>query len=150
MDTTTCLLQSETVDQVSSRAISTFDQVWELAVNLPSEDKEKLIKNLQQYIAKQGHTKAIILHILKEHETELKAKGVKSLALFGPVARDEITHHNLVNFLIELDRPFDFNLFTDVQFYLEDILHCPVKMGYPDDLRLEVRQQVLEEKIDAF
>ncbi len=55
-----------------------------------------------------------IIRILNEHRAELaKQYGVKSLALFGSVARDEATPASDVDLLVEFDRPVGlFGLFA--------------------------------------
>lgn len=42
-----------------------------------------------------------VLQILAEHKDKLKALGVKSLDLFGSVARDEARSDSDVDFLVE-------------------------------------------------
>ena len=47
-----------------------------------------------------------VVKILSEHRDELQQRfGVKSLALFGSVARDEATGISDVDLLVEFDRP---------------------------------------------
>ncbi len=76
--------------------------------------------------------------------------GVKSLALFGSVARDEATAESDVDFLVEFDRPIGLFDFSRVRLYLEDILGCSVDMGTPDSLKEYLRDRVLGEKINAL
>ena len=47
-----------------------------------------------------------VLKILTEHRLELRDKfGVKSLALFGSVARDEASQTSDVDLLVEFEQP---------------------------------------------
>ena len=73
--------------------------------------------------------------------------GVKSLALFGSVARDEATAVSDVDLLVEFDRPTGlFGLFA-LQDFLEQLLGCPVDLGTPDSLKPRFRSRVMAEAI---
>jgi predicted nucleotidyltransferase len=86
------------------------------------------------------------LAILANHTEELKALGVKSLDLFGSVARDEARPDSEVDFLVDFSIEASlFDLFR-VQHYLEDILGLPIDLGTKDVLR----EPVLKEVIRAF
>ncbi|WP_322096599.1 MULTISPECIES: nucleotidyltransferase family protein [Planktothricoides] len=77
--------------------------------------------------------------------------GVKSLALFGSVARDEAKPDSDVDFLVEFDdRPIGLFDVSRVRLYLEDVLGCSVDMGSPDSLKPYLRDRVLKEAICAF
>ena len=92
-----------------------------------------------------------VLEIVAQHQAELKAMGVKSLALFGSVARDEAKPDSDVDFLVEFDDgQNDLFGFSRVRLYLQDILGCSVDMGSQGDLRTELRDRVLRDKINAF
>ena len=91
-----------------------------------------------------------VLAILATHQERLKALGVKSLDLFGSVARDEARSDSDVDFLIDFSIEASlFDLFR-VQHYLEDILGCAVDLGTEDALREHLREPVLKEAIRAF
>jgi len=87
-----------------------------------------------------------VVRILTEHQKELSEKyGVKSLALFGSVARDEANPKSDVDVLVEFNRPVGlFGLFA-LQDYLEALLGCPVDLGTPDSLKPRLRTKVLAE-----
>ena len=89
-----------------------------------------------------------MLQILKQKDTELtKQFGVKSLLLFGSVARDEATTASDVDLLVEFNRPVGyFGLFA-LQDYLEKLLGCPVDLGTPDSLKPYIRERVMGELI---
>ncbi len=87
-----------------------------------------------------------VIGILKEHQKDIAEKyGVKSLALFGSVARDEAKLASDVDLLVEFDRPVGlFGLFA-LQDYLETLLGCSVDLGTPDSLKPRLRSSVLAE-----
>jgi predicted nucleotidyltransferase len=87
-----------------------------------------------------------IRQTLREHRTELMQKyGVRSLSLFGSVARDEADSASDVDLLVEFDRPVGyFGLFA-LQDYLESLLGCNVDLGTPGSLKPRIRERVLGE-----
>jgi len=90
----------------------------------------------------------VVIRILKQKNAEMtKQFGVKSLLLFGSVARDEATSKSDVDLLVEFNRPVGyFGLFA-LQDYLEKLLGCPVDLGTPDSLKPYVRERVMGELI---
>jgi uncharacterized protein len=87
------------------------------------------------------------LAILETHREELRRRGVKSLAVFGSVARDEARPDSDVDLLLELERPMGLLGFVGIQEYLEQILGCKVDLGTPDSLKPAIRDRVLQEAI---
>ncbi len=88
-----------------------------------------------------------ILATLKHHQTELKKLGVRSLALFGSVARDEATPASDVDILIEFEPPVTFDRYMDVKFYLEDHLERKVDLVTWKSLKPQLRAVVEQEAI---
>jgi predicted nucleotidyltransferase len=90
----------------------------------------------------------VVLHTLKQKNTELMTKfGVKSLLLFGSVARNEATTASDVDLLVEFNRPVGyFGLFA-LQDYLEKLLGCPVDLGTPDSLKPYIKERIMGELI---
>ncbi len=86
-----------------------------------------------------------VLKILRQHQSEILTYGVKSLALFGSVARDQAQQESDVDLLVEFDRPTGLFGLIALQEYLENLLGCPVDLGTPDSLKARIRQRVLEE-----
>jgi uncharacterized protein len=90
------------------------------------------------------------LTILTNHQNTLKNFGVKSLMLFGSVARDEGRTDSDVDLLVEFDRPVGLFTFVRVKRYLEEILESSVDLGTPDSLKSDLREPVFREAIRAF
>jgi predicted nucleotidyltransferase len=84
-----------------------------------------------------------VLQILKQKNTELtKQFGVKSLLMFGSMARNEATQTSDVDLLVEFDRPVGyFGLFA-LQDYLEKLLGCSVDLGTPNSLKPYIKERV--------
>jgi uncharacterized protein len=94
--------------------------------------------------------RAEALAILETHREILKTLGVKTLDLFGSVARDEARPDSDVDLLVEFAIEATlFDLFR-VQHYLEDILGCNVDLGTKSALRQHLREPVLQEAVRAF
>jgi predicted nucleotidyltransferase len=93
-------------------------------------------------------TRDEVLQILRENQDVLNERfGVRSLALFGSVARDEATADSDVDLLAEFERPVGlFELFA-LQDELESLLNCSVDVGTVDSLKPRIRTQVLEEAV---
>lgn len=91
-----------------------------------------------------------VLAILAAHREQLQEMGVKSLNLFGSVARDEARPDSDVDFLVEFDYPGGLFQLLRVQYYLEDILECAVDLGTEDALREHLREPVVKDLIRAF
>lgn len=89
-----------------------------------------------------------VLQILKQKKSEMITQfGVKSLLLFGSVARNETTTASDVDLLVEFNRPVGyFGLFA-LQDYLEKLLGCPVDLGTLDSLKPYIRERVIGELI---
>jgi len=89
-----------------------------------------------------------IIHILHQNRNHFaEYYGVKSLALFGSVARDEARLDSDVDLLVEFNRPVGlFGLFK-LQDALEKLLGCPVDLGTSASLKPRIRTQVLSECI---
>ncbi len=91
-----------------------------------------------------------LLSILNAHQAELQNLGVKSLEIFGSVARDEARPDSDVDFLVEFSIEASlFDLFR-VRHYLEDLLKCNVDLGTQDALKEHLREPILKDVIRVF
>lgn len=91
-----------------------------------------------------------VLSLVAAHQEELKQLGVKSLDLFGSVARDEARADSDVDFLIEFNRTVGLLQFIRIRHYLEDVLGHSVDLGTVAALRQHLREPVLREAIRVF
>jgi uncharacterized protein len=73
--------------------------------------------------------------------------GVTRLALFGSTARDTATSTSDVDVLVTFDGPATSKRYFGVQFYLEDLLGCPVDLVTEKALRPELRPYVEQEQV---
>ncbi|PXY00485.1 DNA polymerase subunit beta [Halomonas sp. LBP4] len=65
--------------------------------------------------------------------------GVRDLALFGSMARDEAGEGSDVDILVSFDGPATADRYFGLQFYLEDLLGRPVDLVTDKALRPELR-----------
>ncbi len=88
------------------------------------------------------------INILKRHKGELAdVYGVKSLALFGSVARDEALPSSDIDLLVDFSRPVGlFGLFA-LQDRLENLFGCKVDLGTADSLKPRLRPTVMNDLI---
>jgi uncharacterized protein len=89
-----------------------------------------------------------VLQILTGHKDELQDRfGVRSLSLFGSMARDEATETSDVDVLVEFARPTGYFGLIALQERLESLLHCRVDIGTLRSLKPRLRQRILGECI---
>jgi predicted nucleotidyltransferase len=72
---------------------------------------------------------------------------VKTLALFGSVARDEAGPKSDVDLLVEFGRPTGYFGLVRLQIRLQQLLGCMVDLGTAGSLRPSMRQRVDKEAI---
>ena len=91
-----------------------------------------------------------VLKLLRAHKAILSQRfGVTNLALFGSVARDEVSDDSDIDILVRFDRPGTSRAYFGVQFYLEDLLGRPVDLVTEKALRAEFRPYVEREAINV-
>ncbi len=68
-----------------------------------------------------------ILATIQKQQPKLSKLGVKSLALFGSAARDEVHAGSDIDVLVSFRHtPVTFDAYMDVKIFLEDLLAVPV------------------------
>jgi predicted nucleotidyltransferase len=88
-----------------------------------------------------------VLAILRTHFPELRAMGIRGLALFGSVARNEAGPESDVDLLVDFEPPLGFDAYMDAKFRLEALLHRPVDLITSAGLRPELRSTIERECI---
>jgi predicted nucleotidyltransferase len=89
-----------------------------------------------------------VLKLLKSHKAKLASRfGVTELALFGSMARDTAGGDSDVDILVNFDGPATSKRYFGAQFYLEDLLGCPVDLVTEKALRPELRPYIQHEAI---
>jgi len=89
------------------------------------------------------------LEILRRHQAELRAAGVKSLKLFGSITRGEARPESDIDILVEFVRPIGLLAFVRLKQRLSDLLGRPVDLVTPDALKSALREDILNEAQNA-
>jgi hypothetical protein len=88
------------------------------------------------------------LRILRMNWKQLQEQfAVRSLLVFGSVARNEATDTSDVDLLVEFGRPTGYFGLVRLQLFLEDLLSCAVDLGTPASLRPAMRKRIAREAI---
>ena len=92
----------------------------------------------------------IVLSLIHKHRAELNKFGVKSLALFGSVARGEESPESDVDILVEYQGPATFDRFMDTKYYLEDLLGCKVDLVTPQAIKPRMKPYIMQDLLYDF
>lgn len=90
-----------------------------------------------------------IFQLLKARKRRLKKFGVRSISVFGSVARNKIRKQSDIDLLVEFEKPIGLFEFARLKMYLEEALGRKVDLVTPEALRKELREVILEEAIHA-
>ena len=86
-------------------------------------------------------TRNDVVTVLKSKRTALKRYGVKSLALFGSAARNDLRKRSDVDVLVQFTQPTWAN-YIGLKYYLQDLLGRDVDLVTPKGLKPAVRSSV--------
>ena len=90
------------------------------------------------------------LHILAEHHQEMRERfSVKSLRLFGSVARDEASEQSDVDVLVDFDDTPSLFGFLKLQEYLRKLLGAKVDLVTESGLKERARPRVEQDAINV-
>lgn len=88
-----------------------------------------------------------ILQRLKAQRLKLTALHVKSLAVFGSVARNEAKADSDVDILVQFDGPTTFDRYMTLKAFLEDLLGGPVDLLTRRGIRPELAPSIEQEAV---
>ncbi len=93
-----------------------------------------------------------IIARLKEHEDELRRRGVKRVALFGSIARGAAREDSDIDLMIEIEPTIPVGVFEYVGIvqYLEDLFPVRVDVANHDRLKPLVRPAAERDAVYAF
>ena len=96
--------------------------------------------------------RATAIRLLRDHESEIRARGVRSLALFGSVVRGEPRPDSDVDVLIDLDEDHALSLLDlmALRRYLSEVLAAPTDMAIRRNLKPCLRDGILGEAVPVF
>ena len=91
-------------------------------------------------------TKAEVLDLLQKHEGELSKLGVRSYGIFGSFLHDQVSPESDVDILVEfLSEKKTFTNFSNLHFYLEELLGRPVELVTEESLSPLIGPYILNE-----
>ncbi len=91
-----------------------------------------------------------ILSSLQKIKGEVtKEYSVRTIGVFGSVARDELTDQSDIDLLVEFSKPVGFVHFMRLEEFLSQRLGKQVDLVTPDSLKPVIRQDVLSEVISV-
>jgi uncharacterized protein len=89
-----------------------------------------------------------IVSILREQMVRSRF-GIKSLLLFGSVARNEATQESDLDFVVNFDGMITFDRYMDLKIFLEDLFGKKIDLAIEDTLKPQIRRKIFEEAIDV-
>jgi uncharacterized protein len=92
-------------------------------------------------------TAETVLQALREQPQLLETFQIKSLALFGSVARNQATAASDLDFLVEFDADPTLTLYMNLKFFLEDLFQRNVDLVIKTDIKPQIRETVTQEAI---
>jgi len=88
-----------------------------------------------------------ISQLVQAHRDDLRQRGVKTLAVFGSVARGDNTPSSDLDILVEFDRAIGLFEFIRLKYYLESLTTCTVDLVTQDAIRPAMRENIVKEAI---
>jgi uncharacterized protein len=89
----------------------------------------------------------MVISRIRKHRPHLTQLGVKSLALFGSVARGEAKPESDVDILVEFEGRATFDRFMDTKYYLEEVLGCRVDLVVPEAIKPRMKPAIMQDLV---
>ncbi len=88
-----------------------------------------------------------VIRLIREHDSEIRAFGVRHLSLFGSVARDTAGPSSDVDVLVDFEAVPSFEQYMGLRAFLEDLLGSSIDLADRAALRARIRPRIEEEAI---
>src|SRR5262245_48507170 len=88
--------------------------------------------------------------ILKAHQEDLSQYGVRALAVFGSIAKNEGKRGSDIDILVDFDSKRGLFVFVGLKNYLENILNCEVDLVTKKALHPALKKRILSEARQVF
>jgi uncharacterized protein len=92
-------------------------------------------------------TRRVVISRIRRHRAQLTKLGVKSVSIFGSVARGEDSTGSDVDILVEFKGRATFDRYMDTKFYLEELLGCKVDLVTLRALKPRMKPSVMQDLI---
>jgi predicted nucleotidyltransferase len=94
--------------------------------------------------------RADVLESLSRHLPDMQRRfGVRTLALFGSLARNEARVDSDIDILADFPAPPSFDQYIGLKLFLEDLLGCDVDLVTRRGLRKQIRPRVEREAVSV-
>jgi predicted nucleotidyltransferase len=97
----------------------------------------------------QSMTRRTVITRIRNHLDKYEKLGVKSLSIFGSVARGEEGPDSDVDILVEFKGRATFDRYMDTKFYLEDLLGCKVDLVTPKAIKPRMKPYIMRDLINV-
>ncbi|NJL90345.1 MAG: nucleotidyltransferase family protein [Coleofasciculaceae cyanobacterium SM2_1_6] len=87
------------------------------------------------------------LAILDKHHNQIKSFDVKSLSIFGSVARNEATDNSDIDFVVEFAGTVTFDKYMDLKIFLEDTLKTKVDLATWRSIKPQLKANISKDAI---
>ena len=94
-------------------------------------------------------TRRTVITRIRKHRAQLEKLGVKSLSLFGSVARGDATKNSDVDILVEFKGRATFDRYMDTKFYLEDLLGRKVDLVTPKAIKPRMKPYIMQDIVNV-
>ena len=88
-----------------------------------------------------------VVHLLRRHRAEIDRFGVRSIDLFGSVARDEAGAGSDLDVLVDFGDALGFDNYMGLKFFLEDLFGTTVDVVTPGTLLPRIEKAVMSERV---
>jgi uncharacterized protein len=93
-------------------------------------------------------TREQIITALVRNHNRIRGFGVRSLAVFGSAAREELGPKSDVDLLVDI-QPKSFDAFMDLKLYLEEILGRKVDLILKNSIKPALRKPILSSAVNV-
>ena len=95
-------------------------------------------------------TKKDVVTVIRQHQANIKAFGVKRLGLFGSFVRNEQTGDSDIDLLVEFEAgQKTFDNFMQLSFFLEEQFNRPVELVTVESVSPYLRPHITQEVEDV-
>ena len=96
-----------------------------------------------------NNSKEKIIAVLKADREKVKSFGVKTLSLFGSVARGEADADSDVDVLVEFEGSATYDRYINLKFHLEELLERKVDLVTAKSLKPRVKSAIEAELLNV-
>ena len=114
---------------------------------IPQIEKEVTALETKQALSKRVLDRQTVIISLSDRLEVIRTFNVRSMSLFGSVARNEATPDSDLDFLVEFEGAATLDGYMDLKYFLEDLFECSVDLVTRKTLKPTISKRVLEEAI---